>query len=69
MIFAAHDHRGGLLMLRHPTNGRAANHGRKPSTIHRNSTMKELGSPVRAPITRQRLAALQQRRRKARINS
>jgi hypothetical protein len=66
---AAHDPTGEIIMIRHASSGKAANHGR-PSSKHivRNSTMTELGSPVRAPISRARLAVLQQKRRKARIS-
>jgi hypothetical protein len=68
-FLAAHDSKGAIIMLRHPTTGRAASHGRKSSKQirHVNSTMRELGSPVRTPLTRQQLAVLQQKRRKARI--
>lgn len=70
MILAAHEPDGEIIMLRHPTRGHAVTHGRrssKPIAVVRNSTMTELGSPVRRPITRARLAVLQQKRRKARI--
>jgi hypothetical protein len=68
IVLAGHNSYGEVLMLRHPTNGRAVHHGRKPARIIHNSTMQQLGIAPRVKMTRQQIAVLAQKRRRSRIS-
>jgi hypothetical protein len=64
VIVAAHDQFGGIIMLRHPTNGRATAHGRKSRTNHATRLRKFIGTSP--SITRQQRVAIAIKLRKKR---